>query len=388
MPPSNQQPPVQSKKSNKRGSIEKCPACGAEVKSMSLNCEECGHEYTNVKSFNGLEDLKKKLEEIHKDAIKLSNDKSNLKNQLESSKTNNPNGYLSLSLQNQGVYIRTYSFHNTKEELIEHLTYSLAQIKSLNLEIDDISARIGTDFENEQDKQLYSSFNFLVNSWESMLEQCISKAKLFISDKEELEKILSITKDHNITNSKNDSKKEFYPSGNKKSEGEFKVSIIDGLKREIPIGLHKSWYQNGNIKEERIFDNKGILNGIQKEWHENGVLKREFYCKDGLFEGMSKAWYSNGQLFGEVYYKDNYRHGPSRNWYNDGQIKLKKVFINKKLNGLVTSWHKNGEIMILEHYQDNEQIHGKYYNINGEETSPDHVRSTFEKILQSINTIT
>ena len=42
----------------------------------------------------------------------------------------------------------------------------------------------------------------------------------------------------------------------------------------------------------------------------------------------------------------------------------------------------------LEHYQDNEQKHGKYYNINGEETTPDHVRSTFDKILQSINTIT
>lgn len=384
-PPMQKPPPVQVKKNHKRGIIERCPACGFEVKSMELNCSECGHEYVNSNKLNSLTELKKKLEEIYQESMNSSTNKSKNSNQgLEPTE----NGMLmALSLQNQGNFIRTHSFENTKEELIEHLTYSLAQIKSLNHEIADISVRIGTDLENNDDKQLFSSFNFLVNAWEAMSEQCITKAKLFIKDEQELNRILSITDEKNKSQIEKSILKETYPTGQVKSQGEFEVSFIDGLKKELPIGIHKSWYSNGNMKEQRHFDDKGVLHGMQKEWHENGNLKREFHCDNGLFEGMLKAWYSNGELFGEVYYKASSKYGPSRNWYDNGQIKLKRVFINQKMNGIATSWYENGEMMFQELYKDDIHVSGVYYNENGEETSPDYVKPHAEKVLESINNI-
>jgi len=56
-------PPVQ-----KKGSINKCPSCGAALGAFVSSCESCGHEFTDVAANRSITTLVNRLEEIERDA--------------------------------------------------------------------------------------------------------------------------------------------------------------------------------------------------------------------------------------------------------------------------------------------------------------------------------
>jgi len=89
--------------------------------------------------------------------------------------------------------------------------------------------------------------------------------------------------------------KVWFENGQLESEGTFK----DGNKE----GVHKLWYENGQLKIESTYKN-GEIDGLFREWHSNGQLSREGTYKDGKKEGVHKDWHSNGQLSREGTYKD------------------------------------------------------------------------------------
>ena len=377
IPPKTTIPPVQKKKTNKRGDIEICPSCGAETRSMEFTCHECGHEYTELGSSSGLAELKMNLKKVDEQTSLNSTNKGSsvIQNSMDED--------LCISLHSQGNVIRAHSFQNTKEELIDHLTYSVSQIKSINLEIEDIKSRIGTDMENTVDKQLLSSFNYVSNAWEGLVEQCRSKAKLFINDEKELEKILSITGTKTESSSPSEIEEDFYPNGQIKSKGKFQTRLVEGIKRKIPQGIHTFWYENSNKKNEKNYSDSGVLHGKQYEWHENGNLKRQYHCEDGLLEGMVKVWFESGNIFGETYYKNNAPYGPERYWYDNGQFKLKRVYIDKQINGIATLWNEDGGVRMIEVWKDGEFEKGIYYDDYGNETDMDSISSRCQAILES-----
>ena len=375
-------PPVQEKKKQKRGIIETCPSCGTESKSMELLCSECGHEYANYDSESGIKLLKQKLQDILDSIITVGNEN------LNSSFFSGMQGEKVCSaFQQQGNFIRSYSFENTKEELIEHLTYSLSQVKSLHLEIDDINARIGSKLENDNDKNLLSSINFLSNAWESLLEQCISKAKLFITDEKELSKILSLIDQQESDFQESELKEVFYSSGQLKSQGKIKIKRTAGSSREIQIGIHKSWFENGQLKEEKSYNEQGNLEGHQREWHDNGQLKLEFNTINGNIEGTIRSWFSNGQLSSEVFSKENNRYGPERYWYENGHMKMKQNLIQLKLNYISTVWYENGQPMLHEFYNSDSFIGGLYFDKKGNRVSSDKISKPLNNVIESIKRI-
>jgi len=52
----------------KKGSINKCPSCGAALGAFVSSCESCGHEFTDVAANRSITTLVSRLEEIERDA--------------------------------------------------------------------------------------------------------------------------------------------------------------------------------------------------------------------------------------------------------------------------------------------------------------------------------
>lgn len=109
-------------KSQKHGNLKKCPSCGEGVVSMSLNCSACGHEYTNIKSNPTILDLLEKIEQIEKNKnsslLHLSAGKKLVEGQEFEDKKNE--------------LIQNYPVPNSKEDILEILTYSLSKVTSMS----------------------------------------------------------------------------------------------------------------------------------------------------------------------------------------------------------------------------------------------------------------
>jgi len=94
-------------KSNKEkiGNIKTCPACGSNIKSMKLTCEDCGHEFANIEANKSITNLLNRINSLHKEP----NEKENLFNQRKAEVINNT------------------AIPNSKEDLIEFLTICSSQ---------------------------------------------------------------------------------------------------------------------------------------------------------------------------------------------------------------------------------------------------------------------
>lgn len=115
---------------------------------------------------------------------------------------------------------------------------------------------------------------------------------------------------------------DYYESGQKKSEGNFK----DG-KRE---GLWTVWQDNayGEKRSEGNYKD-GQKEGLWTEWDDNVYgQKSEGNYKDGEREGLWTVWHSNGNKEGEGNYKNGSREGLWTFWYENGQKESEDTYDN------------------------------------------------------------
>jgi len=57
-------------------------------------------------------------------------------------------------------------------------------------------------------------------------------------------------------------------------------------------------------------------------------------------------------------------HGVMKTWYNNGQIESQRQMSKNKKNGTNCAWYKDGSIMLIEEYEEDILIKGRYYKFN------------------------
>lgn len=80
-------------------------------------------------------------------------------------------------------------------------------------------------------------------------------------------------------------------------------------KKGEKVGVHKSWFENGQQKFEYPYSQKGVYQGTLKEWFRNGQLVREFNYAKGKESGTQKMWLSNGNIRANYTVIDGERFG-------------------------------------------------------------------------------
>ena len=107
---------------DKMGNLKTCPACGATVTSMLLNCSSCNHEFTSLNGNATILNLIKKLEQIDSQSYN--------QNELKSTKQN-----FVLRQENnrkKNEIIINYPIPNTKEDILEFITYSISKLTNVS----------------------------------------------------------------------------------------------------------------------------------------------------------------------------------------------------------------------------------------------------------------
>jgi len=143
------------KASNKEGEVRKCPHCGSPVSSFRTTCQECGHEFRNLKAVESAAVLFEQIKNLEMEkARELSLHENNKNKQLEafggvySSERRKERDNLTRRLNESGKaivkkfseakisLIKLYAVPNTKQDLIEFLTMAVAAV-SINDNDDD-----------------------------------------------------------------------------------------------------------------------------------------------------------------------------------------------------------------------------------------------------------
>jgi hypothetical protein len=155
------------KQKEKVGNVKACPACGASVKAMTLNCSDCDHEFVSAE---GNSSIKKLISEIEKINQKSNNDSESMMNTVwDTAQTHSKKNQL----------IEMFPIPNTKEDLIEFLTYTISKVDYSD------SASGGP--------------------WTKKAKESILKSRLFFSNDKEMLMTLDLFEKEIKNNSKNSS---------------------------------------------------------------------------------------------------------------------------------------------------------------------------------------
>ncbi|MGD9633394.1 MAG: toxin-antitoxin system YwqK family antitoxin [Pirellulales bacterium] len=164
---------------------------------------------------------------------------------------------------------------------------------------------------------------------------------------------------------------EFYPSGAKFVEGQFKKGNKDGTwtyylengtvqrtvnyKNGQPDGGWEVHNADGAVVARRSFKD-GKRDGTWAIYDEAGKqqLREEVYA-DGKPEGVWKVWYPSGQLMTEATLKAGTRDGVSRQWNEKGSLQAEVNFAKGKLDGTATVWTAQGK-KVVQHFQDGKPL--------------------------------
>ena len=172
-----------------------------------------------------------------------------------------------------------------------------------------------------------------------------------------------------------------YENGKLLYEGQFKD--------DVPYGLFKYYYTDGNLKSVTEFV-QGVHKVRTTMYHENGhkasegayidqqkdgewryysnkdtLIKLENY-KEGNRNGLWQTYSTSGVLLEEANYLNNKRSGVSKSYYLNGQVQLEANYVGGKTNGKSTSYYPNGNISMTGDYHEGWRD-GEWhaYDVNG-----------------------
>lgn len=133
--------------------------------------------------------------------------------------------------------------------------------------------------------------------------------------------------------------KEFYSSGELKSEGEY----INNRRN----GKWKFYFKSGKLEQEGTY-NKGKANGLWKWFYENGQIEREENFLNGKEEGQMIEYNSDGKIITKGEYLDGYEEGE---WfYHVGDHTETGIYRAGIMEGIWKHYYENGKIRYEGNY--------------------------------------
>lgn len=136
---------------------------------------------------------------------------------------------------------------------------------------------------------------------------------------------------------------DYHSNGNIKRKGFYR--------KEIPIGIHKFYNEEGKITNSKIFSDAGI------------VLSEGFLTEDGKKEGYWKNFYENGEVRSEGNFKNNRQIGEWKFLFSAGKPEQIGNFSNGSLDGEWKWFYRDGRTLRFEEYLSGKR-EGKFVEFN------------------------
>lgn len=143
---------------------------------------------------------------------------------------------------------------------------------------------------------------------------------------------------------------------------------------KIPIGVHREYTKDGEIKGSKIYDDYGrvisigIVNeegervGDWKNYYVSGKLKSEGNYTNNQKEGMWVYYYENGNIEQTGEFRSGMENGTWKWYYPNGNLHREEEYFNGKEDGIATEYSLEGEVIAQGDYLEGEKEGNWIYN--------------------------
>jgi uncharacterized protein len=150
-----------------------------------------------------------------------------------------------------------------------------------------------------------------------------------------------------------------YPGGKLKTSGAFRENI--------PVGIHRSYDEQGNVIATVIYDQKGrktaqgVVNdrgermGKWTDFYPGGSKKAEGEYRDNRRSGEWIFFSENSGVVQQGNYRNGLYHGTWQWYYPDGKILREEEYFNGREDGISTEYSEEGEIIARGDYVEGEK---------------------------------
>ena len=112
------------------------------------------------------------------------------------------------------------------------------------------------------------------------------------------------------------------------------TAFIGGYFNGVEEGLHRKWYPNKQMAEERFYIN-GKKEGTHRGWWPDGKPKFVFSAVNNENEGEFKEWNASGLLYKKFHYVNGQEEGSQQLWWDNGAVRANYVIRNGKKYGFI-----------------------------------------------------
>ena len=136
---------------------------------------------------------------------------------------------------------------------------------------------------------------------------------------------------------------------------------------DIPVGIHKTFDEEGNIIDSKIYDDEGILlstgiidkegkrEGNWKDLYRTGNMKAEGKYSNNKREGKWTFYFSDGGTEQIGYYRNGLEDGQWIRYYPDGNTFVEESYYNGKKDGYYTEYDEEGNVITEGEYLEGEK---------------------------------
>ncbi len=106
----------------------------------------------------------------------------------------------------------------------------------------------------------------------------------------------------------------------------------------------------------------GELNGRVEHFDSEGKLTHSFSIDNGLMHGEELVFFPQStQVQMSIPWEKNNIQGEYKTWYLNGVKESQREVSFNKNNGLYTAWYEDGSVMLIEEYDNNILLKGRYF---------------------------
>ncbi len=179
-----------------------------------------------------------------------------------------------------------------------------------------------------------------------------------------------IVQDDNIEAEDVEIKSEYDEDGNITYSGAFRNFKPIGIHRKYDISgnvINAYIYNdNGEKISEGVVDKEGNKTGYWKNFYPTGELKSEGEYRNNTQQGKWVFYYKNGEIEQTGEFENGRLNGKWVWYYESGQVKREEEYYNGREEGMFVEYDVTGEVITKGEYFDGEKEGEWYYNVGDE----------------------